>query len=77
MRVQFEVISMSGRNLIAEYKKLLAITKLKAEVSLIYQCSEIYIITSSQRTIEKVNKILKSKFNFNFGIDHIYRWYVS
>lgn len=65
-RTQFEIHSMNGHNLMPIYDWCLKHLPLKEEKGLIYQVTEIYIITSSQRIIDKVNKGLGTDFTFNF-----------
>ena len=62
--VQFELKSMKGRVLHAEYDWCVKNLPLKEEHGLIYQVSEIYITTRSQRVIDKVNRHFGSSFGF-------------
>lgn len=62
--VQFELKSMKGRALHAEYDWCVKNLPLKDEHGLVYQVSEIYITTRSQRVIDKVNRHFGSSFGF-------------
>ena len=62
--VQFEVRSMYGKNLKSEYDWCVANLPLKEERGLVYQVTEFYIITRSQRIIDKVNRYFGSSFSF-------------
>lgn len=62
--VQFELKSMKGRDLHAEYDWCVKNLPLKEEHGLVYQVSEIYITTRSQRVIDKVNRHFGSSFDF-------------
>lgn len=62
--VQFEVKSMFGKNLKSEYDWCVANLPLKEERGLVYQVTEFYIITRSQRVIDKVNRHFGSSFSF-------------
>jgi uncharacterized protein YqgQ len=62
--VQFEVRSMYGKDLKSEYDWCAANLPLKEERGLVYQVTEFYIITRSQRIIDKVNRHFGSSFSF-------------
>ena len=62
--VQFEVKSVYGKNLKSEYDWCVANLPLKEERGLVYQVTEFYIITRSQRIIDKVNRHFGSSFSF-------------
>jgi len=62
--VQFEVKSMFGKTLKSEYDWCVANLPLKEERGLVYQVTEFYIITCSQRIIDKVNRHFGSSFSF-------------
>lgn len=62
--VQFEVRSMYGKDLKSEYDWCVANLPLKEERGLVYQITEFYIITRSQRIIDKVNQHFGSSFSF-------------
>lgn len=62
--VQFEVRSMYGKELKSEYDWCVANLPLKEERGLVYQVEELYIITRSQRIIDKVNQHFGSSFSF-------------
>lgn len=62
--VQFEVRSMYGKTLRSEYDWCVANLPLKEECGLVYQVTEFYIITRSQRIIDKVNRHFGSSFSF-------------
>ena len=64
-RTQFEIISLNKRNLIKDFDWCVNNLPLKEDKNLFYQVSEIYIITSSQIIIDRVNKHFGSSFNFN------------
>lgn len=68
-RVQFELISLNKRLLDDEYQWCLDNLPLKDERGLSYQATEIYITTSSQRIIDKVNKHFGSTFSFKYWQD--------
>lgn len=61
--VQFEVRSMYGKELKSEYDWCVANLPLKEERGLVYQVTEFYIITRSQRIIDKVNLHFGSSFS--------------
>lgn len=62
--VQFEVMSVLGKNLKSEYDWCVANLPLKEEHGLVFQVTEFYIITRSQRVIDKVNRHFGSSFSF-------------
>lgn len=62
--VQFEVRSFYGKDLKSEYDWCVANLPLKEERGLVYQVKEFYIITRSQRIIDKVNRHFGSSFSF-------------
>ena len=62
--MQFEVRSMYGKDLKSEYDWCVANLPLKEERGLVYQITEFYIITRSQRIIDKVNQHFGSSFSF-------------
>lgn len=62
--VQFEVRSMYGKDLKSEYDWCVANLPLKEERGLVYQVTEFYIITRSQRIIDKANQYFGSSFSF-------------
>ena len=62
--VQFEVRSVYGKNIKAEYDWCVSNLPLKEERGLVYQVTEFYIITRSQRIIDKVNQHFGSSFGF-------------
>lgn len=62
--VQFEVKSVYGKNLKSEYDWCVVNLPLKEERGLVYQVTEFYIITRSQRIIDKVNRHFGSSFSF-------------
>ena len=62
---QFEIISLNKRNLIKDFDWCVNNLHLKEDKNLLYQVSEIYIITSSQIIIDRVNKHFGSSFSFN------------
>lgn len=64
-RTQFEIRADDWIDLEQIYQWLIKNLPLKANKSIIYQLSEIYIITSSQRIIDKVNKGLGTCFSFD------------
>lgn len=64
-KTQFEIISFNRNDLIDIYKWCINNLRLKEDVGVIYQFSEVYVITRSQRTIDKLNKYLGSSFGFN------------
>ena len=61
---QFEVKSANGKNIKAEYDWCVANLPLKEEHGLVFQVTEFYIITRSQRVIDKVNRHFGSSFSF-------------
>lgn len=64
-KTQFEIISCNRNDLIDIYKWCINNLRLKENVGVIYQFSEVYVITRSQRIIDKLNKYLGSSFGFN------------
>lgn len=64
-KTQFEIISFNRNDLIDIYKWCINNLRLKENVGVIYQFSEVYVITRSQRIIDKLNKYLGSSFEFN------------
>ena len=62
--VQFELKSVYGRSLKSEYDWCLKNLPLKDDYGLVYQVNEIFIITRSQRIIDKVNRHFGSSFSF-------------
>lgn len=62
--VRFEVRSVYGKNIKAEYDWCVENLPLKEERWLVYQVTEFYIITRSQRIIDKVNQHFGSSFSF-------------
>lgn len=63
-RTQFEIKSITQRNLFDEYQWCVNNLPLKEDRGLSYCVSEIFIITSSQAIIDKVNKHFGSSFDF-------------
>lgn len=63
-RTQFEIKSLYGRRLSDEYQWCVNNLPLKEDRGLNYWVTEIYIITSSQAIIDKVNKHFGSSFDF-------------
>lgn len=71
--VQFEIISINKRCLISEFNWCINNLRLQKDKGIIYQVSEIYIITSSQQIVDKVNKHFGSKFGFEiWRKDHVF-----
>ena len=65
-RTQFELKAIKqGDSLREEYQWCVDNLSLKEDTEVIYQVDEIYIITSSQTIIDKVNKHFGSKFSFD------------
>lgn len=62
--VQFEMKSVYGKNLKSEYDWCVENLPLKEERGLVYQVTEFYIITRSQRIIDQVNRHFGSSFSF-------------
>lgn len=62
--VQFEVKSINNRNIRAEFNWCLDNLPLKEEHGLFYHVTEFYIVTRSQRIIDKVNRHFGSSFSF-------------
>ena len=71
---QFELLAKDGtKDLDEEYQWCVKNLPLKANRSLIYQVSEIHIITSSQKVIDKVNERFGTAFSFeNFLENRVY-----
>lgn len=66
-RTQFELKTISRKDLIKEaYEWCKQNLPLKDEIGIIYQVDELFIITSSQLVIDKVNNHFGS--NFGFGV---------
>ncbi len=63
-RTQFEIISSHKQVLIEEYEWCRKNLHLKDNYGLVYQVTEFYITTSSQRIIDKVNKHFGTKLDF-------------
>lgn len=63
-RTQFEIKSLYGRRLSDEYQWCVNNLPLKEDRGLSYWVTDIYIITSSQAIIDKVNKHFGSSFDF-------------
>lgn len=63
-RTQFEIKSLYGRRLSDEYQWCVNNLPLKEDRGLSYWVTEIYIITSSQAIIDKLNKHFGSSFDF-------------
>ena len=64
-KVQFEFKTVFSKHLIKEaYEWCVANLPLKEDRGLIYQVDEMYIVTSSQKIIDKVNEHFGSKFSF-------------
>jgi len=61
---QFEIRSANEKNIRTEYDWCLANLPLKEEQGLEYHVTEIFIITRSQRIIDKVNRHFGSSFGF-------------
>lgn len=70
-RTQFEIKSMLGQKEIIWkiYQWCLANLKLKEDKGLVYWVTEMFIITSSQKNIDKINKYLGSNFTFENETD--------
>lgn len=67
-KTQFEIKTISRKDLIKEaYEWCKKNLPLKDERGIIYQVEELYIITSSQSVIDKVNNNFGS--NFGFGVN--------
>lgn len=64
-KTQFELKTLSQRTLNNEYQWCLDNLQLKEDRGIIYQVDEIYIITSSQKILDKVNKHFGSEFKFD------------
>ena len=72
---QFELHSLPHirRYLRDEYDWCLKNLPLKEDKGIVYNVTEVYIITSSQRILDKVNKHFGSNFSFeNFSTNNIY-----
>lgn len=64
-KVQFEFKTVFSKHFIKEaYEWCVANLPLKEDRGLVYQVDEMYIITSSQKVIDKVNAHFGSKFSF-------------
>lgn len=61
---QFEIHSLNMKDIKAEYDWCVANLPLKENCGLVYQVTEFYIITRSQRIIDKVNRHFGSSFSF-------------
>lgn len=64
-KTHFELKTLSKRTLNNEYQWCLDNLPLKEDRGIIYQVDEIYIITSSQKILDKVNKHFGSEFKFD------------
>ena len=64
-RTQFEIISIFKRILDKEYKWCVKNLPLKDESGLVYNATEIYVITSSQKILDKLNKHFGSAFDIS------------
>lgn len=64
-RKQFEIHSLNGHDLKPIFLWLLENLPIKEDIGLVYWVTEIYIITSSQRIIDKVNEGLGTCFSFD------------
>lgn len=75
-KTQFELKTISRRDLIKDaYEWCKHNLPLKDERGIINQVTELYIITSSQSIIDKVNKHFGSKFGFGVGDEkYFYLW---
>lgn len=72
---QFELHSLPPlrKDLKDDYNWCLENLPLKEDKGIVYNVTEVYIITSSQKIIDKVNKHFGSNFDFNnFFPNHIY-----
>lgn len=67
-RTQFEIKTISNTDLKPLYNWCIDNLPLKADRGIIYCVNEIFIITSSQKVIDKVNEHIGS--NFSFGIPY-------
>lgn len=77
-RTQFELKGFfrnSSEEMEKAYEWCLKNLPLKEEHSIIWQVNEVFIITSSQAVIDKVNKHFGSEFSFGIHGERI--WYLS
>ena len=65
-KTQFEVKAINKKDLFPLYNWCVKNLPLKPERSIKYWVNEVYIITSSQKIIDKLNEHIGS--NFSFGI---------
>lgn len=67
-KTQFEIRTVSNKDLLPLFNWCVDNLPLKADRSIKYWVNEIFIITSSQKIIDKVNEHIGS--NFSFGIPY-------
>lgn len=75
-KTQFEITTINRKDLIKEaYEWCKHNLPLKDERGIIFQVDELFIITSSQSVINKVNSHFDS--NFKFGVEGKTRFYLN
>ena len=72
---QFELATIIRKNLLDEYKWCLSHLPLKEDKGIVYQVREVFIITSSQKILDKVNRHFGVDFSFDNFSEHN-RYYI-
>ena len=69
-KCQFEIHSLPSRNIFNEYQWCVDNLNLKDGRGLIYQADVFYIITASEKVLQKVNEHFGSNFQFEKFWEH-------